>query len=400
MTENKTKLTKTKVESMPLGSILWDTEVAGFGTRRQRGKPIYFLKTRIGSRQRWFTIGKHGQPWAVDQARNRALAYLGDIAQDKDPATIRDSESKMPTVTKAVEIYLAKDVDPSKRKSTAAQYRDVLERVCLPIVGQIRVHEIKSSDISDLHFKLRKNPVTANRAIAVLSSLLNWCEQAGYRKKDTNPVRGIKKFKEKPRQRYLTTRELGRLGSALSGTERNNTETPWVLGAIRLLLFTGMRRNEVLTLRWEHVNIEKSMLFLPETKTGPRVVYLSAPALAVLANLPRVSKNPFVIVGDKQGSHLVNIAKPWKRICKIARLRDVRPHDLRHSFASVGASGGVSLPIIGRLLGHSQMVTTERYSHLSADPVRAANEAMGNQIAAMLHGRKGVVVPLKSKAGG
>ena len=100
------------------------------------------------------------------------------------------------------------------------------------------------------------------------------------------------------------------------------------------------------------------------------------------------------------GSHLVNVAKPWKRICKIARLRDVRPHDLRHSFASVGASGGVSLPIIGKLLGHSQMVTTERYSHLSADPVRAANEAMGNQIAAMLHGRKGEVVSLKTKMGG
>lgn len=400
MAQTKLKLTKTKVEGMSLGSILWDADVSGFGVRRQRGNPIYFLKTRIGSRQRWITIGKHGHPWTVDQARNRALAYLGDIAQDKDPATLRDSDAKVPTLAKAVEIYLNKDVDPSKRKSTAAQYRDVLERVCLPIVGQIRVHELKASDVSDLHYQLRKTPVTANRAIAIMSSLLNWCEQAGYRKKDTNPVKGIKKFKEKPRQRYLSIRELGRLGVALSRAERTKTETPWAIAALRLLLFTGMRRNEVLTLRWEHVNIEKSMLFLPETKTGPRVVYLSAPALAVLAGLPRVAKNPFVIVGDKPGSHLVNIAKPWKRVCKVARFRDVRIHDLRHSFASVGASGGVSLPIIGRLLGHSQMITTERYSHLSADPVRAANEAMGNQIAAMLHGKRGNVVPLKHKGSG
>lgn len=400
MTQKKTRLTKTKVESMSLGSVLWDMDVSGFGVRRQRGYPIYFLKTRIGSRQRWFTIGKHGHPWTVDQARSRALAYLGDIAQDKDPATLRDSDAKVPTLAKAVEIYLAKDVDPSKRKSTAAQYRDVLERVCLPIVGQIRVHEIKTSDVSDLHYQLRKTPVTANRAIAIMSSLLNWCEQAGYRKKDSNPVKGVKKFKEKPRQRYLSIRELGRLGVALARAGRTKTETPWVLAAIRLLLFTGMCRNEVLTLRWEHVNIEKSMLFLPETKTGPRVVYLSAPALAVLAGLPRVAKNPFVIVGDKPGAHLVNIAKPWKRICKVARFRDVRVHDLRHSFASVGASGGVSLPIIGRLLGHSQMITTERYSHLSADPVRAANEAMGNQIAAMLHGKRGNVIALRAKARG
>jgi integrase len=327
------------------------------------------------------------------------LAYLGDIVQDKDPAALRDNDAKMPSLNKAVEIYLAKDVDPSKRKSTAAQYRDVLERVCLPVVGQLRVHEAKISDISDLHYRLRSTPVTANRAIAILSSFFHWCERAGYRKKDSNPVRGIKKFKEKPRQRYLSTRELGRLGVALSRAERNKTETPWAVAALRLLLFTGMRRNEVLTLRWEHVNIEKSMLFLPETKTGPRVVYLSAPALAVLAELPKVSMNPFLIVGEKPGSHLVNIAKPWKRVCKVARFRDVRIHDLRHSFASVGASGGVSLPIIGRLLGHSQMVTTERYSHLSAHPVRAANEAMGNQIAAMLHGKRGKVVLLNTKNG-
>ena len=400
MDPNRTKLTKTKVEGMPLGSILWDAEVRGFGVRRQRQLPIYFLKARIGSRQRWFTIGKHGHPWTVAQARSRALAYLGDIAQDKDPATQRDAEAGMPSMAKTAEIYLAKDVDPSKRKSTASQYRDVLERVCIPVVGQIRVHEITANDISDLHYRLRKTPVTANRAIAVLSSLLNWCEQAGYRKKDSNPVRGIKKYREKPRQRFLSIRELGRLGAALSRAERRKTETPWTLGAIRLLLFTGMRRTEVMTLQWEHVNIEKSMLFLPETKTGPRVVYLSAPALAVLADLPRVAKNHFVIVGDKPGSHLVNIAKPWRRISKVARFRDVRIHDLRHSFASVGASGGVSLPIIGRLLGHSQMVTTQRYSHLSADPVRAANEAMGNQIAAMLHGKRGNIVPLKSKVGG
>jgi integrase len=186
------------------------------------------------------------------------------------------------------------------------------------------------------------------------------------------------------------------VGIALARAERKQTGTPWALAAIRLLIFTGMRRNEVLSLRWQHVNTDRAMLTLPESKTGS--VYLSAPAMAVLTALPRVAKNPFVIVGEKPGRHLVNLRKTWKRICKVARLRDVRLHDLRHSFASVGASGGVSLPIIGRLLGHSQGATTERYSHLSADPVRTANEAMGRQIAAMLHGKTAKVVALAKKA--
>jgi integrase len=140
------------------------------------------------------------------------------------------------------------------------------------------------------------------------------------------------------------------------------------------------------------------MIRLPDSKTGPRTVYLSAPSIAVLSALPRVSKNPFVIVGDREHQHLVNLRKPWLRICKVARLTGVRLHDLRHSFASVGVSGGASLPIIGRLLGHSKAATTEKYSHLAADPVRAANEAVGNQIEAMMRGLKGEVVPLRSTA--
>ena len=146
------------------------------------------------------------------------------------------------------------------------------------------------------------------------------------------------------------------------------------------------------------MNLAKAMLSLPDTKTGARTIYLSAPAIAVLSSLPKVSKNPFVIVGEREGHHLVNLRKVWLRICKVARLKNVRLHDLRHSFASVGVSGGASLPMIGKLLGHAKSSTTQKYSHLSADPVRAVNEAMSNQIAAMLHGKKGKLIALKSKA--
>ena len=144
----------------------------------------------------------------------------------------------------------------------------------------------------------------------------------------------------------------------------------------------------MLTLEWKHVDFERRALHLPDSKTGRKTVYLSAPALEVLANLPRVTTNPFVIVGEREGAHLVNLQKPWGRIRSAAGLDDLRMHDLRHSFASVAAASGLSLPIIGRLLGHAKAATTERYAHLGADPIRAANEAVAREIATSVNRAK------------
>jgi integrase len=131
------------------------------------------------------------------------------------------------------------------------------------------------------------------------------------------------------------------------------------------------------------------MIRLPDSKTGAKTLYLNAPALAVLNELPRVDGNPFVIVGERKGARLVNLQKPWRRIREAAGLDDVRLHDLRHSFASVAAAGGMSLPIIGALLGHSQPQTTARYAHLAADPLRAASEAVAGEIFSAMHRQVG-----------
>ena len=159
-----------------------------------------------------------------------------------------------------------------------------------------------------------------------------------------------------------------------------------MIAAIRLLIFTGARRNEILTLRWEHVSEEHGCLMLPDSKTGRKAVHLNPPALDVLHALPRLEGNPYVICGEKAGQHLVNLEKPWRRIRKAAKLDDVRLHDLRHSFASVAASGGQSLIVIGKMLGHSQPATTARYAHLADDPVKAASDAVGRHIAAAMDG--------------
>jgi integrase len=390
------RITKAVIDDLKPGETIWDTRLTGFGARCQRRDKMFVFKTRIAGRQRWFTVGKFGNPWTVETAKEQVKVIQGDIAKGVDAAGLRDEQLRNPTLAEAAKVFLEMVI--SKRSAaTQTQYRDFLERLVYPKIGKARVAEIKHSDIARLHYELRGRKVTANREVAVLSSFFSWCERHGHRPKLSNPTHGVEKYEEKGRERFLSPRELARLGIALSRAERNGTETVFALAAIRLLIFTGCRRDEILKLRWNDVDLDRTMIRLPDSKTGPRTVYLSAPAISVLASLPRIAKNPFVIVGDRDQQHLVNLRKAWVRVCKVARLKGVRLHDLRHSFASVGVSGGASLPIIGRLLGHSKAATTEKYSHLAADPVRAANEAVGNQIEAMMRGRKGEIVQLKAR---
>ncbi len=395
----KKSITKTVVDSLKPGETVWDSKLSGFGVRCQTKGKVFVFKTRINGQQRWFSIGKYGAPFTVETAIQRMRKIQGDVANNLDPATIRDEKMRNPSLLQIGKLWLETEVNKLKPKSRSS-YHDCMERLTFPMLGKIKVEEIKLSDIAAFHHSLRETPYIANRCLAVLSSFFGWCEQHGYLQRGTNPVTGITRNKEKPRERFLSARELARVGIALARAERNKTETPFVLAAIRLLMLTGCRRDEILTLKWEHVSIDKAMLLLPDTKTGARPVYLSAPSLEVLSKVPRIAKNPYVIVGEREGRHLVNLRKAWMRICKVARLKGVRIHDLRHSFASVGAQGGVPLQVVGKLLGHAKIQTTERYSHLAADPVKAANEAMGKQISAMLSGNKGNVVALKSKATG
>ena len=214
-----------------------------------------------------------------------------------------------------------------------------------------------------------------------MSKFFNWTEKNGFRPDGSNPCRHVEKYKETKRERFLSEAELAQLGEALREAETDKSASPWVIAAIRLLTLTGARLSEVLTLRWDYVDFERATIRLPDSKTGAKTLYLNAPALEVLSGIPRLEDNPHVICGERKGAHLVNLQKPWRRIRQAAGLGDVRIHDLRHSFASVAAAGGMSLPLIGALLGHSQPATTARYAHLSSDPLRAASDAIAGRIA-------------------
>jgi integrase len=244
-------------------------------------------------------------------------------------------------------------------------------------------------------------PYQANRLLAVLSKMFNLAERWGLRPDGSNPCRHVEKFAERKRERMLSPAELARLGDALNSYDGS----PYVAGAVKLLVFTGARLGEVLGLQWAWIEFERGEACLPDSKTGAKTLHLPPPALAVLAKLPRLDGNPFVIAGAKAGAALVNLEKPWRAIRKTAGLDDVRLHDLRHAFASVAASSGMGLPIIGKMLGHTQAATTNRYAHLASDPVKAAAAAVAGKIAAAMNGGSGegrrggaTVLPLRSGA--
>jgi integrase len=224
--------------------------------------------------------------------------------------------------------------------------------------------------------------------------MFTMAEKWGLRPEGSNPCRYVERFPEGKRQRYLSTHELAALGVALAKAERlgrrakEGGESVYAVAALRLLIFTGCRMSEVLTLRWQDVDLGAATIRLPDSKTGRKEVLLNAPARQLLSHLPRLEGHPYVIAGGRHKDHLKDLERPWRRIRKLAGLHDARVHDLRHSFASVGAGGGQSLPIIGALLGHTQAATTQRYAHLSSDPLRQASEAIGEKIRAAMSGKK------------
>jgi integrase len=396
-------ITLDVVKRLAPGHMVWDAPsrkspgIAGFAVRCQRRDKVYMLKTRVNGRIRRFTIGKHGDPWTPDMARKEASAIKSAIAAGKDPAAERDAAKSAPTIRDVAEMFLTEHVEAKLRPKTAASYMDLFNRLILPKLGRHLAANVTEADLATFHHGMRGTPRQANLCIAVASKMFAWAETRGYRPRGSNPCVGIERFKEGKRERFLSTAEFGRLGATLAESERGEAqEDAFVIAAIRLLVFTGARLGEVLSLKWDYVDFERGMLNLPESKTGSKTIHLNAPALQILSDLGRVEDNPFVFPGRRKGRALVNIQRPWEHIRKRAGLEGVRLHDLRHSYASVAVAGGGSLPMIGKLLGHAQSATTERYAHLADDPVRQVNEDAGRAIeAAMALDKNSDVVKLR-----
>lgn len=394
------KLTKRFIDSLrPVekDSVFWDRELPCFGLRAwPSGKRVFVVQYRAQGRTRKITLGRYGV-LTPDEARQRARQVLAEVGGGSDPAERRDAARYAPTVRDLAKRYLSEHAEAKKKPKGVDSDRRLLERFILPSFGTLKAEAVTRADVGRLHHSLRETPYQANRALALLSKMFNLAERWGLRPDGSNPCRHVERFKEHKRERFLSTAELACLGKVLAEAERYEVEPPGAIAAIRLLLFTGCRLSEILTLRWQEVDFERACLRLADSKTGAKVVHLNAPALEVLAGLQREEGNPYVIVGEKPGAHLNDLEAPWRRIREGAGLPDVRLHDLRHSFASVGAGARLGLVIIGKLLGHTQAQTTARYSHLEADPVKQASEVIGQRIAAALKGERAEVVELRGK---
>jgi integrase len=392
----RTKITKRAVDQLSASDchkVLWDTALKGFGVRcRGSGVKHYVLKMRVGGRQRWLTIGRHGSPWTPDGARREAIRLLGLRATGKDPAAERDHQKGVITIDELGNRFLKDYVPQHCKATTAGEYSRAVDIFINPALGGRRISDLLRADVAQFHHELRDRPYQGNRALGVLCKMMNLAEEWGLREDGSNPCRHVKRYRERRRERYLSREELQRLGAALVEAQNEKTETPFALAAIGLLVLTGARLREILTLRWDHVDFANAMLRLPDSKTGAKPIYLNDASINLLRKIPRMTGNPFVIAGGKPGARLINLQKPWRRIRAAAGLDGVRIHDLRHSFASVAAGAGMSL-LIGKLLGHSQPVTTARYAHLAADPLRAASNLVGNEISAAMQKRRHRIRP-------
>ena len=378
------RITKRAVDALTARGreyMLWDRDIKGFGVRvHPSGRKVYLVKYRHHGRVVKKTIGPHG---AISPAAARAYAaeIITAARTGRDPAgrDLRERGCDAPTMGDFARRFVEEYVPAHCKPSSAYSYGLSIRRHVLPRLCNRRVADVTRDDVVALHHEMRAIPYAANRTLGILSAMFTAAELWGLRPQGSNPCRHVKRFREQRRERFLSDEEYRRLGAALREAESAGAGP--AVAAIRLLMLTGCRLSEIMTLRWEDVALEAAELRLPDSKTGAKVVHLGEPAVAVLRGIARVEGNPWVIAGRRPGSRVVSLHYPWGLIRKRAGLDDVRLHDLRHSFASGGLLIGEGLPMIGKLLGHRQIRTTARYAHLADDPAKAAANRIASRIA-------------------
>ena len=442
------KLTQKEVDKLPpvdKPTKYFDSELKGFGVRvmpksgkAERGTRTWIVEYRPGAGGR--RVAKRllslGSTAVLDagEARKMAKDVLAQVRLGQDPAQARGEDRRSATVADLAEAY-KKEAGVGRKVRTKELYESYWRLWVIPEIGTMKTKDVKRSDVARVHRKVGADPkdggaghpITANRVVTLLAHFYGWAGKHGFVPEGYNPAKAVERYRESARERYLTEEELQRLGAAIREAEtdgipwtedpdkprskhapkkaenRRTKITPHAAAAIRLLLFTGARLREILHLRWSEVDLERGLLLLPDSKTGRKTIVLGSAALQVIADLDKTSD--FVIAGlkakPKPGAVGIghnqppadekpvdkpraDLQRPWALVSKRAGLEGVRLHDLRHTFASFGAAGGLGLPVIGGLLGHADSKTTARYAHLGSDPLRRASEAISGGIAAAM----------------
>ena len=367
-------------------TVFWDRDLTGFGVRvYPTGGKVYIAQARGPDGPKRMTVGRHDVLHA-DQARQRAALIIARIKAGEEPVPLplAARANGGPTVADLAARYLEEHVEVKLKPNTQRQARGVLHRHILPALGKMPLVAIERAQVVDLQQKLCDRPVTANRAVKVLSHMYRLGEGWGMVPEGCDPCRSIEKYPERRRERFLTDAEFVRLGRVLDEAVDSASASPIAVAAIRLLMLTGCRKSEILTLRWTDVDLEAGELHLGDAKAGPRTVQLPPTAVRLFETLPRREGCPWVFPGeDREGRFSGGgLDHVWQTVRTHAELEDVRLHDLRHSFASRALALGETLPVIGKLLGHNDIETTARYAHLARDSIHEAAERIAGSVAA------------------
>lgn len=430
------KLTKAFLDGLRPGAadrFEWDTDVRGFGLRLwPSGRRSWVFKYEHAGRSRRFTIGD-AAALALDEARRRAKELRVQVDRGHDPVAMRSeqraaalAELGRPTMAELFDRFIAHTA-AKRRASTAAEYERLLGAPVVkrgkdkgqPRVGEIRralgdrfVHEVTFGDINALHEAMATRKTLANRCVAILRAAFNFATQLGWRARHTNPCDGVVEYAERRVERYLTAAEYQRLGVVLSEAERvglplpptiakaraseatkkHRAKTtagrlapanPLGIAALRMILLTGWRKSEVLQLKWEHLHEARGLARLPSTKTGHSDRYLGAPVWELLETVAQLtgSRRGYVFPGMSTRAPYQGLERLWVSVRHAAGLDDVRLHDTRHAAASVAVTEGMSLPVIGALLGHRDTASTARYAHLQ----QTAQQRAADEVSRVIH---------------
>jgi integrase len=394
----KQKLTKSLVERLSPAAadyVVWDAELPGFGVRvKPTSVKSYIVqyRNRKSGVSRRKTIGQHGPLLTFHKAREQARIVLADALKGNDPIADDRAIRAAPTMSELAADYLEQHALPKKRPRSVENDRYMLDRIILPRLGGKKVDAVQSRDIHALHVTMKDRPYQANRVLALVSKMFSLATKWGWR--SDNPVKGIERYHEERRERWLSDDELGRLLGALS-THPNQRAA----NAVRFQLLTGARIGEVLLARWSDVDLARGVWIKPSHHTKQKRTEhlpLSAPALALLSDMRKRARaaERHLFPGNAPDKPLQGIKKFWRSVTEQTGLEDYRLHDNRHTHASHLVSSGLSLEIVGRLLGHTSPLTTKRYAHLADDPLRAAAERFGSKMVALGEAQQVEIMPI------
>ncbi len=396
MDEKKVAFATTKdISALPLpasgNKIYYDDNIKGFGVRvTAAGARAFVLNYRIGRRERRLTIGSFPD-WSLSSAAKAAKELKQKIDSGIDPLAERQARRDVITVDQLCDIFIEEHL-PKKAAATQRDYKQIIDTYIRPDLKHEPVADVDFVHANKIFRKVSKSgkKTTANRVMAVMSKMFT--EAQKLRLTTVNPTKGVEKNDEVKRERFLDAKEVTRLIDALAALEDRQAAD-----IFRLILLTGCRKTEALAATWSMFDLSEGTWTKPSHHTKQKKVHkvpLSAPARQLLSDIKGEAETEdydFVFPAKfqstkdttrKHAGYRVNVKNQWAHVLKTAKLKDLHIHDLRHSFASFLVAEGMSLPLIGRLLGHTQAATTHRYAHLALDPLRAATERVGTIVSA------------------